>query len=168
MVIEAVDTTAATLVENVKAAIAEDTIDRPDALFVIDACDDVARLTTLGGVGEELNAPVVVGVTPALFGLSDPAAVSTKIEDERGGLPEAWETLRADEVSRWLCAVTNRVVMAADGTGSARRHAFGNPVFRARRRCWRRRTAVTGAFGADLRAAGCAQGARNGGTAERA
>src|SRR5262249_14393719 len=85
----------------------------------------------LAALGERCNAPLVAAAAPALFGVDDPSQVSTRIEDDKGGLPDEWAALRSDETSRWLCVATNRVVLAVDGTGAARRVVFGSPVFAA-------------------------------------
>jgi hypothetical protein len=49
--------------------------------------------------------------------------------DASAALPEGWDDLRADEVSRWLSVTTNDLVVAAEGAGAARRSVLGSSVF---------------------------------------
>jgi hypothetical protein len=129
MALEVVDVAPGELLDAIRENVPSEAIDQPDAIIVTDACDEAEKLAALASLGEELNAPVIVGVTHKMFGVDEPTSVSNKIEDESGGLAETWHALRNDEASRWLCAVANRVVLASDGTGSSRRTAFGNPAF---------------------------------------
>jgi hypothetical protein len=87
-------------------------LQRPDACFVLDACDDVDTLHRLAALGEQASLPIVVAVPPSLF------------ED---GQP-AWSQLRADEASRWLGAALNPVVMMAEQHGSVRHECFTSPA----------------------------------------
>jgi type VI secretion system protein ImpC len=64
-----------------------------------------------------------------LIGAKDAAAISERVEEENLKLPEAWQELRDDESSRWLCAAANRVVLASETNGPVRRVCLGSPAF---------------------------------------
>lgn len=100
----------------------------PDAIFVLDAVDDAAALLALANLGADHDIPIVASVTHGFFGAADPQQVSARIEDDDGGLPRAWSALRADDASRWLAVVTNRVVLKQEGNGPARRTVLGSPA----------------------------------------
>ena len=100
----------------------------PDALFVLDPVEGEDALRAFANLGYDADAPVVVSVTAALFGQSDPHAVSAKVEGEDGSLPTWWHALRDDEATRWLTAVFNRPVVRVEGNGAARRVVFGSPA----------------------------------------
>lgn len=100
----------------------------PDAIFVLDPVDDTDALLALAGLGADHDIPVVASVTHRLFGVSDPQLVSARVEEEDGSLPKSWHALRADEATRWLAVVTNRVVFKQEGNGPARRTVLGSPV----------------------------------------
>jgi hypothetical protein len=129
MVVEVVDVEREALVEAVERALPEEPFERPDALFVVEPTGDVAWLGRLAELGERAQLPVVVAVEPSLFGGSRAGELPVRVEETRGGLPEEWEALRAEESSRWLCAVTPRVAVAVEGKGARRRVCFSSPVF---------------------------------------
>lgn len=124
--IEVIDVAPEGLLAALDADLPEDPVDRPDLFVIVDPCDDLALLSRLADAGERLLAPVLVAVSPQLFGVEAPE-VSTEVEKEGGGLPEAWGALRAEEATRWLCVATNRAVVASEGVGAARRTAFTSP-----------------------------------------
>ncbi|MDB4930997.1 MAG: hypothetical protein JWM10_3481, partial [Myxococcaceae bacterium] len=129
MAVEVIDVAPDGVVDAVRAALPEVPEDEaPDAIFVLDAVDDPAKLQELANLGADNDIPVVAGVTHALFGQKDAFAVSARIEDDDGALPAAWKELRADEASRWLAVVSNRPVVRTEGSGAARRVVFGSPV----------------------------------------
>ncbi|WP_375765047.1 type VI secretion system contractile sheath large subunit [Archangium gephyra] len=84
-------------------------LQRPDACFLLDTLDDVDTLRRLAALGEQACLPMVVATREA------PAS-------------EAWSRLRADESSRWLCAVQNPVVMMAEQQGAVHRECFTSPA----------------------------------------
>ncbi|MFE8598434.1 type VI secretion system contractile sheath domain-containing protein [Archangium violaceum] len=84
-------------------------LQRPDACFLLDTLDDVETLHRLAALGEQACLPMVVAVREA------PAS-------------EAWNRLRADEASRWLCAAQNPVVMMAEQHGEVHRECFTSPA----------------------------------------
>lgn len=84
-------------------------LQRPDACFLLDPLDDVDTLHRLAALGEQAWLPMVVTVREA------PAS-------------EAWNRLRADEASRWLCAAQNPVVMMAEHAGKVHRECFASPA----------------------------------------
>ncbi|QRK12226.1 type VI secretion system contractile sheath large subunit [Archangium violaceum] len=124
MAVEVLDVEGPAGVEGVEQQLPIDRFERPDALFVLDAVDDVAVLRRLAELGERAQLPVVVDVPPSLFGVKSAAEVATRVEEEVSGLPEAWAALRAEESSRWLCAALHRVVVMVDGQGARRRACF--------------------------------------------
>jgi hypothetical protein len=92
---------------------------RPDACFILDELDDVGHLHPLAALAERASLPMVVALSPALFQASGQEAARP---------PQAWERLRADESSRWLCAALNPVVMVAEQEGTVSRECFTSPV----------------------------------------
>ncbi|MCC7540824.1 MAG: type VI secretion system contractile sheath large subunit [Deltaproteobacteria bacterium] len=128
MTVEVVDTDAAALPDAVFEGADPDASNQPDAYFIVDAIDDVERLTALAQAAEGALAPFVVAVSPSFFGAADAHEIARKIEHDASSLPETYGELRGDEASRWLCLVANRVVVASEGIGATKRVAFGSPV----------------------------------------
>lgn len=129
MGIEVVDVAPAGAVDAARAALAEVEQDElPDAVFVSDPCDDVEGLAAWANFGADYDVPVLASVTHRFFRVADAGAVAAKLDDEDGGLPDAWKALRNDDASRWLSVVTNRVVLRLEGTGTVKRPVFGSPV----------------------------------------
>ena len=124
MALEVFDVEGPAAVEGLENQLPLDRFERPDALFVVEAVDDVALLGKLAALGERAQLPVVVDVPPSLFGVTSAAEVVTRVEEEGGGVSEAWTGLRAEESSRWLCATLHRVVVMVDGQGARRRTCF--------------------------------------------
>lgn len=92
----------------------------PDAIFLLDACEDPAMLTSLCELAEGLNIPLVAAVSPETL-----VAVAGS---DMASLPDGWQTLRNTEASRWLSVCANRVVLAVEGFGAAKRVVFGSPT----------------------------------------
>lgn len=124
MAVEVLDVEVPAGVEGLESQLPVDRFERPDALFVVEPVEDVAVLGRLAALGERAQLPVVVDVTPSLFGVRTAAEVVTRVEEEGGGLSEAWTALRAEESSRWLAAALHRVVVMVDGQGARRRTCF--------------------------------------------
>ncbi|AKJ00072.1 Hypothetical protein AA314_01698 [Archangium gephyra] len=124
MALEVFDVEGPAAVDGLEAQLPLDRFERPDALFVVEAVDDVALLGKLAALGERAQLPVVVEVPPSLLGVTSAAEVVTRVEEEGGGVSEAWAGLRAEESSRWLCAALHRVVVMVDGQGARRRTCF--------------------------------------------
>ena len=116
--IEVVDVSPAGVPAALTAELAGEAVDQPDFFVVADACDDVAVLRKLAEEAEAALAPVLVAVSPKLFGATDGAGVAMCVEQPGGGMSEDWNALRREEPSRWLCAVTNRAVVVAEGQGA--------------------------------------------------
>lgn len=120
-----------------KASLDDEAMNRPDAFFSFDAFEhrSVAceQLQALASLAEDLHAPIVVGIGPALFDVDDAEDVGQTLRDAKPGpdaaLPEGWADLRTDEVSRWMSVTFNDVVVAVEGAGAARRSVFASPVF---------------------------------------
>lgn len=129
MAIDVIDVAPAGAVDAAREALAHVEQDElPDALFVSDLCDDVDALAAWANFGADHDVPVLAGVSHRFFRVADPGAVAARLDDEDGGLPDAWKALRADEASRWLSVVYNRVVLRLEGTGTVKRPVFGSPV----------------------------------------
>jgi predicted component of type VI protein secretion system len=126
MAVEVLDVEVPAGVEGVESQLPVDRFERPDALFVVEPVEDVAALGRLAALGERAQLPVVVDVPSSLFGVKSAAEVVNRVEEERGGLSEAWEALRAEESSRWLSAALHRVVVMVDGQGARRRTCFAS------------------------------------------
>lgn len=124
MALEVFDVEGPAAVEGLETQLPLDRFERPDALFVVEAVDDVALLSRLAALGERAQLPVVVEVPPSLFGVASAAELVTRVEEEGGGASGAWVGLRAEESSRWLCAALHRVVVMVDGQGARRRTCF--------------------------------------------
>ncbi len=127
--IEVIDTTIVGIDEVLAAELADDSVDRPDLLVVVDPCDDAATLARLAELGERLLAPVVAALSPAFFGASGPDDLLGRVDEPGGGVAEAWTALRGEESARWLSVVVNRAVVASEGSAAARRVAFTSPAF---------------------------------------
>ncbi|GHG89145.1 type VI secretion system contractile sheath small subunit [Comamonas sp. JC664] len=125
--VEVLDVAGPALLDAVQGALAAEPFERPDALFILDATDDTALLARLAALGERAQLPVVAAVPASLLGVA-PAELALALEEERENVPEAWTELRQDEGSRWLCAVINRVAVASEGRGVARRVSFTSPA----------------------------------------
>lgn len=126
--LEVVDVTPAGIVEAMTAHLPDDAFDQPDLFVVVDPCDDVAVLERLADAAEASLAPVLVSVSPRLFGAEEASGVAAQLERD-DGVPERWTELRANEATRWLSVVTNRAVVAAEGHGAARRHCLASGAF---------------------------------------
>jgi hypothetical protein len=127
LAVEVLDVDRAGLLEGLQGALAAEPFDRPDAVFVVDASDDVGLLGRLAALGERAQVPVVAAVPASLLGLP-PGELSLGLEEARDTVSEAWTELRQDESARWLCAVLNRAVVASEGRGVARRVSFTSPA----------------------------------------
>lgn len=114
MDIEVLDVEPHQLVDALARSLDVPPLQRPDACFILDTLDDVKTLQRLAALGEQAWLPLVVAVPPSLPGESQPT--------------EAWQRLRTDEASRWLCAALNPVVMRAEQQGEVRRECFTSPV----------------------------------------
>jgi type VI secretion system protein ImpC len=101
--------------------------DAPDAIFVPIEADSAALVAELADCGELANAPVIVGVDPALFGAPSYAELADRIDVE--GAFDEWKEVRTSEATRWLTAVANRIVLRTEGGGSARRSVIGCGVW---------------------------------------
>lgn len=87
-----------------------------DAVFVVDAPNDLAIHAELAALGAETSTPMVVALDPGVL--------------DAGHSPlSSWVALRSDPNSAWLCAVTNDVVLACETTRVGPRVVFGAPVF---------------------------------------
>ncbi len=124
------------LLEDFGARERADDLDEPDCIFVMHDYDTTAALAELADFAEQELMPVVVGVSPAVFGAEHPHEIPDAFEAlERArneDLPEwagAWDELRLQESTRWLCAVANRVALHTEGAGDAKRTVFGTGVW---------------------------------------
>lgn len=125
--VEVLDVTHPWLMDALEGVVSADPFERPDAIFVVDATDDVALLGKLAALGERAQLPVVAAVGASLLGVV-PGELALALEEEREKVPEAWAELRQDESARWLCAALNRVVVSSEGRGPARRTCFTSPA----------------------------------------
>jgi hypothetical protein len=133
MLVEVVDVAPAGIEAALRECLDDEPMNRPDAFFCFDRIEDPERMQELASVAEDMHAPIVLGVGPGLFGVSDPEQLATTLRDAQPDpsalLPESWATLREDDVSRWLAVAINDVVVATEGSGTARRTVLGSPVF---------------------------------------
>lgn len=133
MMVEVVDVEPSGLEAAIQHCLDDDPINRPDAFFCFDRIEDPTRLQALASLAEDMHAPIVFGVGPEFFAVTDPEDVIQALRDGKpdasAAMPEGWAELRADEVSRWLAVTTNDVVVATEGAGAARRTVLGSSVF---------------------------------------
>jgi type VI secretion system protein ImpC len=133
MLVEVVDVAPANIEAALRECLDDEPMNRPDAFFCFDRIEDPERMQELASVAEDMHAPIVLGVGPGLFGVSDPEALPNALRDAQPDpsalLPESWAALREDDVSRWLAVAINDVVVATEGSGTARRTVLGSPVF---------------------------------------
>jgi hypothetical protein len=118
MDIEVLDAEPHQLLEALGQALDVPPLQRPDACFILDALHDMGPLHQLASLGEQASLPMVVALAPSLL--------AEGAQELRS--PEAWNRLRADESSRWLCTALNPVVMVAEQQGAVRRECFTSPV----------------------------------------
>ena len=111
--------------ETLQTYFEREAFERPDAVFILSPIEDEKHLTAFAESAEVGLCPVVVQVGEALLGEMEPSKLIQRLEDSP---PEAWTTVQNNEASRWLCAVLNKVVLHAEGTGQARRSVLGSPV----------------------------------------
>lgn len=114
MDIEVLDARPDQLLEALEQSLDVPSLERPDTCFILDELHDVDTLRRLASLGEQASLPIVVAVSPSLLGEAHP--------------PEAWNRLRADEASRWLCTSLNPVVMMTEHQGEVQRECFTSPV----------------------------------------
>ncbi|HEX8819630.1 MAG TPA: type VI secretion system contractile sheath large subunit [Archangium sp.] len=113
MDIEVLDLESHQFLEGLTRSLDVPPLQRPDACFILDASADMDTLRRLAALGEEAWLPMVVAVP----------------NEKTEPLPaQAWNELRAEETSRWLCAALNPVVMMAEQQGEVRRECFASPV----------------------------------------
>jgi len=136
MVVVVMETDPEHLLEDLGARDRTEEVDEPECIFVPHAYDSVEPLGDIADFAEGELIPVVVGVSPALFGQDDPQALPDAFEAlERArneDVPDwatAWDELRMRESTRWLCAVANRVALKGEGAGAAARTCFGSGVW---------------------------------------
>jgi type VI secretion system protein ImpC len=137
MAVVVLETDPEHLLEDLQARERNDGIEEPDAIFVP---HDYASTDTLGELADFAESelmPIVVGVTPSLFGVEDAAGVpgafdaieKIKNKEELPAWAATWDELRLRESTRWLCAVVNRLVVHSEGAGEAKRTAFTSGVW---------------------------------------
>lgn len=136
MVVTLLETEPAHLVEDLASRERADDIDEPECVFVVHDFDRTAPLAELADFAEQELIPVVVGVSPALFGADHPQALPEAFEaleraksEEVPAWAAAWDELRMRESTRWLCAVANRVALHTEGAGEAKRTVFASGVW---------------------------------------
>lgn len=113
-----------------------DDVDEPECIFVAHEFSSTEPLGDIAAFAEGELIPVVVGVAPEVFGQDDPQALPDALEaleradgDDVPDWATAWDELRMQESTRWLCAVANRVALHAEGKGVAERLVFGSGVW---------------------------------------
>lgn len=109
---------------------AEEPSEEPDAVLVPFAVDDPALLGALANAADGLLCPLLVEVSAALFGASAETLPEVLENQKPQQVANAeWLALRQEEASRWLCAVTHRIVLLEEGAGAARREVLGSGVW---------------------------------------
>lgn len=130
------ETDAEHLLEDLAGRDRGDDVDEPECVFVPQELDSTETLAEIAAFAEGELIPVVVGVAPSLFGRDDPQALPEAFEalerasnDEVPDWATAWDELRMQESTRWLCAVANRIALHTEGKGVAERMVFGSGVW---------------------------------------
>ncbi len=107
-----------------------DLVDEPDGVFIPFPVTDIKTLLELAELGEELLCPVIVDVPPTLLGFEDIDSMVDKLMDlEPKDADIEWLALRQEECTRWLCAISNGVIVLAEGVGVAQRMAQASGVW---------------------------------------
>jgi hypothetical protein len=113
-----------------------DDVDEPDCVFIPHDYDSTAPLAALAEFAEQELMPIVVGLSPAVFGADHPQALPEAFEAieraRKEDVPEwasRWDELRMNESTRWLCGVANRVAVHTEGAGEAKRTVFTSGVW---------------------------------------
>lgn len=130
------ETEPAHVLEDLAARERADDIDEPDCVFVVHDFDSTEALGELADFAEQELIPVIVGVSPTLFGTDDVGALPNAFEalersksDEVPAWAAAWDELRMRESTRWLTAVANGVALHVEGAGEAKRAVFASGVW---------------------------------------
>ncbi|WP_232537738.1 type VI secretion system contractile sheath domain-containing protein [Cystobacter fuscus] len=121
MDLEVLDVGPEALVDTLAASLEGPALQRPDACFLLDVGEDPAIPGRLAALGEQAWLPLVMAAPASLGGAGLAGA-----QDVRP--PDAWNHLRADESSRWLCATLNPVVMRAERHGEVHDECLASPV----------------------------------------
>lgn len=107
----------------------EESLDDPDAIFIVDPVETVALLTELAEVADETLTPCVTSVPPVLLGAADFEKVVAEYDQLAPEKKDPWTALRANEASRWLCLLANRVVLFTEGAGEYKRAVLASPAW---------------------------------------
>ncbi len=136
MVVHVLESDPEHVLEDLAARERGDDIDEPDCIFVVHDFDKTEPLAELADFAEQELMPVVVGVSPSLFGADNPQKLPDAFEAleraKKEDVPEwaaRWDELRMKDATRWLCAVINRVVVHTEGAGEAKRTVFASGVW---------------------------------------
>ncbi|HEY8207017.1 MAG TPA: hypothetical protein VIG99_06040 [Myxococcaceae bacterium] len=114
--LEILDVAPRQLLDALARCLDSDPLQRPDACFILDPCDDLETLQQLAVLGEQSFLPTVVALPPSLANQAE------------ANPTEEWTRLRGHESSRWLCATLNPVVAMVEHRGAVRRECFTSPV----------------------------------------
>jgi type VI secretion system protein ImpC len=109
--------------------VADEPIDRPDAVFLCNGMEDVEALSAVVLQLAEQNVPVIADLPERWLTPQDWKAKGDSVEKAFQALGDVWATLRASDHSRWLALVANRLVAANEGTGQNARVVWTNPAF---------------------------------------
>jgi len=110
--VDAVDADTTGLLDALKAPLAAEPFDRPDAVFVAGPISDAVQLEALADLADEARVPIIVEVPPSAAGF----AIG---DDAPGDVPQAWGALRGRASAGWLCAVVGQAVLAHDRDADA-------------------------------------------------
>lgn len=115
----------------IESALATDRAEWPDAVFILDPIPDIEAVEALAELMASISIPVVTTVADEVFAVALSASGMRKPEDVIKALGPEWARFRSNELSRWVCACANQVVVHEEGQGPTRRKVLASPVFAA-------------------------------------
>jgi type VI secretion system protein ImpC len=127
--VEILDVAADGLVAALRDIPREDSLDDPDVVFVTEPDLSPILLAELADLSEETLTPCVAGVSPGFFGAADLDQLLPTLEALSPEKKEPWDALRKSDASRWLCLVSNRILLFTEGAGETRHLSFASPVW---------------------------------------
>lgn len=127
--LELVDVTVADAIEKIRSREPLDSLEDPDAFFIVDEIESIEHLQAFAELGEEKLAPVTVCPSAKLWGVASHAEIARGYELGKDDFGAAWDESAKLESSRWIAAVINDVAIFSEGAGAAKRAAWCNPVW---------------------------------------
>lgn len=96
-----------------------------DAIFVLETPHTIPELLYLAELGADLHIPIVVSITPQLFGCKHLEEFIQRVE-QGDSFPD-WQLVCGHEASQWLSVVVNAPVLAANEERGGSRPLLASP-----------------------------------------